>query len=132
MRIRPDAPDGTSHALVRAAIAAAAEADIPRLSLAAVPDHRWAHRVDKGLRRFKSCFTPSWEPRYIAAPSWGHMALSLVELLRLVHRPDPITPLASRRDHADAEPEHIAPEGLGGDPIHNELEDYAFALNGSP
>ncbi len=132
MRLRPDAPDGTSHALVRAAIAAAAEEEIPRLSLAAVPDHRWADRVDKGLRRFKACFAPRWEPRYVAAPSWGHMTLSLAELARLVHRPDPIVPAFSEAQTTGSKGHDQIREDLAGNALHNELEDYAFALNGSP
>ncbi|KUP91338.1 phosphatidylglycerol lysyltransferase domain-containing protein [Tritonibacter horizontis] len=83
----PGAPDGTGHALVRAAIEAAREVGVSRLSLAAVPDHRFAHRFDKGLRQFKSCFAPQWEARYIAAPTWPQMALALAEMIRLVHRP---------------------------------------------
>ncbi len=132
MRIRPSAPDGTSHALVRAAIAAASKNGVVRLSLAAVPDHRWAHRVDKGLRRFKSCFAPAWEPRYIAAPSWPHMAVSLIEILRLVHRPAPVTPVAAPLHRDDDTRETAAPETLSGGPIHNQVEDYAIALNSSP
>ncbi|MEL0435692.1 phosphatidylglycerol lysyltransferase domain-containing protein [Phycobacter sp. K97] len=132
MRLRPDAPDGTSHALVRSAIAAAAEENVPRLSLAAVPDHRWAHRVDDGLRRFKSCFAPTWEPRYVAAKSWAHMALSLVELLRLVHRPDAVVPAPEASRHIAPTADNLSREDLAGHALHNELEDYAFALNGSP
>ncbi|MDE4174673.1 phosphatidylglycerol lysyltransferase domain-containing protein [Phaeobacter sp. PT47_59] len=136
IRIRPDAPDGTSHALVRAAIAAAAAAEVPRLSLAAVPDHRWAHRFDRGLRRFKSCFAPTWEPRYIAAPSWGQMALSLAEILRLVHRPDPVRPVAPAVSAHEEQPAAIGfagvAEALSGARIHDEVEQKAIALNGAP
>ncbi|MQY41292.1 DUF2156 domain-containing protein [Epibacterium sp. SM1969] len=92
IRMGPDVPDGTGHIMIRAAIAAAAEAGVARLSLAAVPDHRFAHRVERGLRRFKGCFAPHWQPQYMAAPSWPQMALSLVELIRLVHRPAPLQP----------------------------------------
>lgn len=91
IRMGPDAPDGTGHIMIRAAISAAADQGITRLSLAAVPDHRFAHRAERGLRRFKGCFAPQWQPLYMAAPSWSQMALSLAELIRLVHRPNPIT-----------------------------------------
>lgn len=87
MRITPGAPDGTGHSLVRAAIDHAKDEGIARLSLAAAPDHRLAPRIDKGLRRFKSCFAPQWEPLYMAAPNWWQMAVSAAELVRLVHRP---------------------------------------------
>lgn len=92
IRMGPDVPDGTGHALVRAAIHAAAQEKVPRLSLAAVPDHRYAHRIDTGLRRFKACFAPTWQPLYLTAPSWRHMAICLAEVIRLVHRPLPIRP----------------------------------------
>ncbi|NIZ12434.1 phosphatidylglycerol lysyltransferase domain-containing protein [Phaeobacter sp. HF9A] len=87
VRQLPGAPDGTGHALVRAAIEAARICGVARLSLSAVPDHRLAQRYDNGLRQFKSCFAPHWETRYMAAPSWPQMALALAEMTRLVHRP---------------------------------------------
>lgn len=137
IRIRPDAPDGTGHALIRAAIAAAAAQDVPCLSLAAVPDHRLAHRMDNGLRRFKSMFAPTWAPRYICAPSWGQMAISMLDLIRLVNTPDPITPvplvthavtnppqLATGEAEADANWHRIA----AGNAPHNKDEENEIAL----
>ena len=87
VRQLPGAPDGTGHALICAAIDAARDAGVRRLSLAAVPDHRFSQRFDGGLRQFKSCFAPKWEPRYIAAPTWPQMGLAIAEMTRLVHRP---------------------------------------------
>ncbi|WP_411350975.1 phosphatidylglycerol lysyltransferase domain-containing protein [Leisingera aquaemixtae] len=108
IRLRPGVPDGTGHALVRAGIAAAAAEGIPRLSLAAVPDHRLAGRADRGLRRFKACFAPQWEPRYMAAPSCLQMAISVAELVRLVHRPPPVLPAAAPQTHNEDEENEIA------------------------
>ncbi|WP_027243771.1 phosphatidylglycerol lysyltransferase domain-containing protein [Leisingera daeponensis] len=108
IRLRPGVPDGTGHALVRAGIAAAAADGIPRLSLAAVPDHRLAGHADRGLRRFKAAFAPQWEPRYMTAPSWLQMAISIAELVRLVHRPPPVLPAAAPQTHNEDEENEIA------------------------
>ncbi|MCA0856404.1 phosphatidylglycerol lysyltransferase domain-containing protein [Phaeobacter italicus] len=148
VRLRPDAPDGTGHALIRAALTDAAARAIPRLSLAAVPDHLLARHFDKGLRRFKESFAPTWEPRYAAAPNWTQMALALADLIRLVHWPEPIrTPPAStsqqqalsQEDLADMTWEAAAAyvanlpsssvEQTTSQPPHNELEENAFALS---
>lgn len=144
IRICPDAPDGTGHILVRTAIAAAADESIARLSLAAVPDHRWAGRMDPGLRRFKSCFAPLWEGRYMACPSWSEMALALAELVRLVHRPGPVTPADPpyRVEVNSADQENLADDAwtnaediaahANEHSFHNEVEDYAIALKRLP
>ncbi|GAB5432021.1 MAG: hypothetical protein EpisKO_13910 [Epibacterium sp.] len=87
VRQLPGAPDGTAHALICTAVEAARDAGVRRLSLASVPDHRFSARFDGGLRQFKSCFAPTWEARYMAAPSWAQMALAIAEITRLVHRP---------------------------------------------
>ncbi len=103
IRILPGAPDGTGHALVREAIAVAADQALPRLSLAAVPDQPLAHHIDKGLRRFKACSGPRWQPLHMAAPNWWQMAVSISELLRLVHRPPNLQPAEhSSRQHNEA------------------------------
>lgn len=102
IRLCPDAPDGTGHSLIRHAIEAAKDADIARLSLAAVPDHRFASRMAPGLRRFKGCFAPRWEPRYIACPTWAQMGVATAELVRLIHRPGPVI--------AAACPDQLRPE----------------------
>ncbi len=122
VRQLPGAPDGTGHALVRAALDAAKEAGVARLSLAAVPDHRYATRFDRGLRQFKSCFAPTWETRYIAAPNWPQLALSLAEMIRLVHRP---APLATTELLAEAEEEATMQEA------HVHVEENAVALRRS-
>lgn len=90
------APDGTMQALVHAAIDAARAAGVPRLSLAAVPDHaplrrRWLAPVARhvgdgaGLRQFKAGFGPRWQPLYAAAPGPLRLSLALADIARIVH-----------------------------------------------
>lgn len=111
-------PDGTMHALIRAAIRDAKDAGIDRLSLASVPVPPRAGRVarclsrhragvragDGGLRQFKSAFAPAWEPLYAAAPSWPKLILVGAEVARAIHAPPPapkLNPGASQ--HAEYE-----------------------------
>ena len=124
IRMGPDAPDGTGHAMIRTAIASAAEENITRLSLAAVPDHRYADRVERGLRRFKACFAPYWQPLYMAAPTWGAMAICLAEMIRLVHRPSPIQPAQAWA------PSDLRTESTSGwdDVAHNKDEEKEFVF----
>ncbi|WP_141246500.1 phosphatidylglycerol lysyltransferase domain-containing protein [Actibacterium ureilyticum] len=99
MRVEPDAPDGTMHALVMAAIDSAAVAGLRRLSLAATPcdadafpplwrpfGRRLAARRS-GLRQFKTAFAPVWERRYVAAPGWPSLALGLIDIWREITDP---------------------------------------------
>ncbi len=104
IRSASNAPDGTIHLLVRHAIEHAAQAGIPRLSLAAVPlsprEHRpaplraaiWHRSGGAGLRQFKASFAPRWEPLYICAPTRIALALGVLDLLREIaparHKPD--------------------------------------------
>lgn len=99
MRHSAELPDGTMHALVAEAIAAAAEAEIPRLSLASVP---WrpalcAPRLIQGFRgyfarasggsgltQFKNSFAPQWEVLYMAAPTRLSLLLGAFDVLRSV------------------------------------------------
>ncbi|KMW56935.1 putative membrane protein [Candidatus Rhodobacter oscarellae] len=94
------APTGTAHALIHAAILGAKADGLARLSLAAVPGlsdrlrlpstlaGRF-HRLSgaEGLRRFKSCFDPRWEPLYLAAPGALSLALAGVDLIDRITRP---------------------------------------------
>lgn len=108
MRVLPDAPDGTMHLLVQHAIEAAAKADVPILSLAAAPAlpkgrtalerHLRAlffkHGGGAGLRQFKSCFAPRWQPLFMAAPGPAQLGLATVDLIRAVNtRRAPATPI---------------------------------------
>lgn len=101
MRMRPDAPDGTMHALLNFAIAQAASEGCTRLSLAAVPleeqsDEPWAFhharlKLDKisgaaGLRQFKTSFAPSWETLYAAAPSRLALVFGALDVTREICR----------------------------------------------
>lgn len=95
MRHVEDVPDGTMHRLLVAAISDAKELGIPRVSLACVPATEqvysskaasWiakytSRRVGAdGLIQFKRGFAPSWEPRYMAAPTWFGMAIALIDI----------------------------------------------------
>ncbi len=109
MRVLPEAPDGTMHLLVQKAIEAAAAADVPRLSLAAAPalpegktalerkirDYHFKHAGGAGLRQFKACFAPRWEPLFMAAPGPAQLSLAALDLTRAVNlRSAPATPIA--------------------------------------
>ncbi|WP_295530304.1 phosphatidylglycerol lysyltransferase domain-containing protein [uncultured Thioclava sp.] len=101
MRPAPDAPDGTMHALILAAIDAARACGVSRVSLAALPPRAadiagparkiW-DRAEKGasaagLRQFKMGFAPRLSPRYIAAPSRGALMLGAADVARAIHAP---------------------------------------------
>ncbi len=95
MRANAPVPDGTMHALITAAIAAANEAGVPRFCLAALPPERgliaWLAAksgCSTGLSQFKKSFNPKRSPRYALAPSWVQLAIGLGDLLRAVRRPN--------------------------------------------
>lgn len=108
MRVLPDAPDGTMHMLVQHAITQAADIGVPRLSLAAAPaqpDGRsWIerhlrkthhkHAGGSGLRQFKACFAPRWQPLFMAAPGRVQLCLAGIDLIRAINlRSTPATPI---------------------------------------
>lgn len=102
MRYQPDIPNGTMHALVRRAIDAAAQTGVTRLSLAAVPDPaprfpfaRLIIQNATGLRRFKSAFAPTWQPRYACAQGRAHLWLTGLTLAYAIHRPLPLPDVGS-------------------------------------
>ncbi|SMP10279.1 phosphatidylglycerol lysyltransferase domain-containing protein [Shimia sagamensis] len=112
MRVLPEAPDGTMHHLVQKAIEAAAAADVPRLSLAAAPalpegknvlerkirGYHFKHAGGAGLRQFKACFAPRWEPLFMAAPGPAQLGLAALDLTRAVNlRSAPATPIACQQ-----------------------------------
>lgn len=108
MRVLPDAPDGTMHMLVQHAIEEAAKIDVQRLSLAAAPAQpegrarvetflrktHFNHAGGPGLRQFKSCFAPCWQPLFMAAPGPAQLCLAGIDLIRAVNlRSAPATPI---------------------------------------
>lgn len=121
MRAGDDAPEGTMHALVAAAVDAAREAGIAQLSLAALPPvhgpmARLAARLAPaaGLAQFKSSFAARRVPRYALARSRIGLWLGLLDLWLAIRRP------AARfgRDTRPAEPDF---------PAQEDDEDYGFA-----
>lgn len=96
MRWRGDAPEGTMHSLVAAAIAEADRRGIGALSLSAVPapglrgaaGRALARRLGApGLRQFKQAFDPVWCRRYACAPGWLALAAGLVAVAIAVRWP---------------------------------------------
>lgn len=104
MRILPGAPDGTMHQLVNTAIEAAAEENVPQLSLAAAPVRPpegnglearmrqtfFAKAGGKGLRQFKDCFNPRWKPLYMAAPGRTQLMIAAVDLIHAIKNARPV------------------------------------------
>ena len=85
------APDGTMHLLVAEAIRSAADAGVPQMSLAAVPEQAGPEAITRwfeqrtgaaGLRQFKACFAERWAPLYAAAPGPLALALGLADIAR--------------------------------------------------
>ena len=100
MRHDDTLPDGGMHALLVEAIADAARAGLPRLSLAAVPSAATGSRhadvlrrlLDRatgagGLRQFKAAFAPNWEPLYLAAPSLPALLIGGLDIAREIAFP---------------------------------------------
>lgn len=109
MRVLPDAPDGTMHLLVQTAIEAAALDDVDSLSLAAAPalpaggtrlerflrTKHFKHAGGAGLRQFKACFAPRWQPLFMAAPTPTQLCVAAIDMIRAVNlRSAPATPIA--------------------------------------
>ncbi len=95
LRFDDTAPDGTTYALVSAAIKAARSAGARRFSLAAVQSGATARLgqmfgIRDGLTQFKRAFSPHTEPLYIAAPSRFGLALAGFDIARRIHRPRPL------------------------------------------
>lgn len=120
--LRPDpaAPDGTAQLLVQAALSAARDAGVVRLSLAAVPlgsagperglvarlGRRVAPEAMAGLAQFKAGFAPRWTRLYIAGPSLAALALVGWEIWGRVRHPPSLAKL--RRTAAQDEEYEIA------------------------
>ena len=94
------APAGTMHMLMHHAIETARDEGCLDISLAAVPaladnpalpvwmQQRLNARMGTaGLKRFKSCFGPVWQPLYLAAPGYTAMTLAGLDLADRITRP---------------------------------------------
>ncbi|MCF6443172.1 phosphatidylglycerol lysyltransferase domain-containing protein [Nereida sp. MMG025] len=97
VRIGTDAPDGTAHTLIVAALDAAKQAGLASISLAAAPRPRDATASflqnalsdatkGDGLRQFKQAFAPDWQPLYACAPSRWDLFWGGVEVTRHIHK----------------------------------------------
>lgn len=106
MRYGNDAPDGTMHLALVAAIEGARADGYARLSLAAVPLARrndtspgtspdplarLRRHLDRisgaaGLLQFKQSFAPNWRPLYMAAPTRRALAVAGLEIAREITR----------------------------------------------
>ncbi|MEO9652575.1 MAG: phosphatidylglycerol lysyltransferase domain-containing protein [Roseobacter sp.] len=101
MRDNAAAPDGTMYLLVLEAIKIAADRQVSQLSLAAVPSAASQHQGIKyralnfardkwsarGLKQFKSAFSPEWKPLYMAAPGRVRLCIGAIDLLREIMIP---------------------------------------------
>lgn len=130
MRQGQGAADGVMHLLIAAAIEAAAEAGVGRVSLAAVPDIALGRAgpllrplilrlgAGPGLEQFKSAFAPRWEPRFLCAPGPVRLGLAGLALARAIHHPAPVLsdPVLSDPVLSDpvlSDPGAAAPTGAG-------------------
>ncbi len=124
LRPAADAPDGTAHCLIAAALADAARAGAARLSLAAVPEPAFragagamgrvarhcpgAMEGARGLWQFKQAFAPRWERLYLLAPSWSSMVLAGWDIRRAIRHPPPLNPVADGKQVTVAPENEIA------------------------
>jgi phosphatidylglycerol lysyltransferase len=93
LRVHPNSPTGTAHAMITHALHDAHESGVCAVSLASAPppkaEQTWLHRVlrplkNQGLRQFKSCFGPTWKPLYLCAPSRRALTIGGAEVLRAI------------------------------------------------
>ena len=104
MRIAPGAPDGTMHLMVNEAILMARDEEVPNVSLAAAPvlpkdntsvegrlrTKYFEKAGGKGLRQFKDCFNPTWQPLYMAAPGPAQLVIAAFDLIRSIKNAKPV------------------------------------------
>ena len=43
----------------------------------------------KGLRQFKDCFNPKWQPLYMAAPGPAQLVIAAIDLIRSIKNARP-------------------------------------------
>ncbi|WP_417807991.1 phosphatidylglycerol lysyltransferase domain-containing protein [Thioclava sp.] len=144
MRPAPNAPNGTMHALILAAVNAARAAGIKRVSLAALapraadidgPARKIWDRAEKGagaagLRQFKMGFAPRLSPRYIAAPSCGALMLGAADIARAIHAPPALCPPPKHHSLSQARGEIIRPRARHSNlaHVHHEGKEFANCL----
>lgn len=126
MRPRDDAPDGTMHALICAAIEDAKAFGIARLSLAALPPESdqtsgpaaivWRRAETQkgaaGLKQFKSAFAPEWQTLYIAARGAARLTVAAADIAHAIRRP-PALKSAANRPQALARGPASGPHAVG-------------------
>ena len=117
VRYLPEAPSGTTQALIVAAIARARAARVAPLSLAACPvprarmPRRW--RGDS-LRQFKQSFAPRWVTRYACAPGWPSLVLGLASVAVAVRWPAPLADAPRAAGSAPLDRRGVAVPGAQG------------------
>ncbi len=126
MRHRFDAPEGTMHLIICAAIAAARDQGCRYLSLAAFPAppdtvrpllRRLGWLADSG--QFKTAFGPRLMPLYAAGPGPLRLVVALAAVARAIHAPSP-------------DPSGVVNGEHDPRPVHRKHENFRFESGPRP